>query len=235
MIRVDLHVHTCYSFDAVTSPDALVAACRRASIDCVAVTDHGTMKGALRMRDDGRLRVIVGQETRTTHGELIGLFLTEELPGWLPPMEAIRRIKDQGGLVVIPHPLLRGGFARDRSIGSGHGKEFVPSPEVQKRNPLLTAEVVASADIVEVVNARSPFRSTWEAVERFAAACGLPCSAGSDAHLPYEIGAGYVEMGDFADPQSFLRSLSAGMVYGRRTNIVAHALSTLVKLKGKKC
>lgn len=234
MISVDLHVHTCYSFDATTSPDDLVAACRRASIDCVAITDHATMKGALRMRDDGRLRVIVGQETRTTHGELIGLFLEKELPGWLSPLETIKRIKDQGGLVVIPHPLLRGPYPLGRSVGSGHGADFVPSPEARRRNPLLTAEVVAAADIIEVVNARSPFGSTWEAVQRFADARGLPCSAGSDAHTPGEVGSAYVEIDDFTDAESFLRSLAAGTVHGRRTSIMVHALSTLVKLRKKK-
>ena len=235
MIAVDLHVHTCYSFDANTSPDDLVLACRRASIDCVAITDHGTMKGAFRMRDDDRLRVIMGQEVRTTHGELIGLFLNEELPGSLSPMETIARIKGQGGLVVIPHPLLRGPFSRNRAVGTGRGREFVPSPEVRRRNPLLTHEVVQAADIIEVINSRSPFKSTWESVERFADARGLPRSAGSDAHTPGEIGAAYVEMDDFTDAPGFLRSLSEGRAFGRRTSAWLHVVSTLEKLRRNKC
>ncbi len=235
MIAVDLHVHTCYSFDANTSPDDLVLACRRASIDCVAITDHGTMKGAFRMRDDGRLRVIMGQEVRTTHGELIGLFLNEELPGWLSPMETIDRIKGQGGLVVIPHPLLRGPFSPNRTIGTGRGAEFVPSPEARRRNPLLTHEVVAAVDIIEVFNSRSPFKSTWQAVERFVDARGLPRSAGSDAHTPGEIGAAYVEMDDFTDALGFLRSLSGGRTFGRRTSPWLHVVSTLEKLRRNKC
>ena len=235
MIAVDLHVHTCYSFDANTSPDDLVLACRRASIDCVAITDHGTMKGAFRMRDDGRLRVIMGQEVRTTHGELIGLFLNEELPGSLSPMETIARIKGQGGLVVIPHPLLRGPFSRNPAVGTGLGREFVPSPEVRRRNPLLTHEGVQAADIIEVINSRSPFKSTWESVERFADARGLPRSAGSDAHTPGEIGAAYVEMDDFTDAPGFLRSLSEGRAFGRRTSAWLHVVSTLEKLRRNKC
>lgn len=235
MIAVDLHVHTCYSFDATTSPDALVAACARAGIDCVAVTDHGTIEGALRMRDEGHLRIIIGQETRTTHGELIGLFLKQEIPGQLTPMQTIERIKAQGGLVLIPHPLLRRPFRRTASVGTGHGARFLPSSEAQKRNPLLTAEVVAATDIIEAINARSPFRSTWDGVARLAEASGLPLSAGSDAHTPGEIGAAYVEMDDFQDPQSFLRSLAGGRLHGTRTSAFVHVVSTLAKLRRNRC
>jgi len=235
VIAVDLHVHTCHSFDATTLPDELVGACARASIDCVAITDHGTIEGALRMRDDGRLRVIVGQETRTTHGELIGLFLREAVPGRLSPMETIGCIKGQGGLVVIPHPLLRGPYPRNRSVGSGQLKEFVPSSQARKRNPLLTAEVLGQADIIEVINARSPFRSTWAAVEQLCDAVGLPRSAGSDAHTPGELGAAYVEMDDFDDAESFLRALAGGHLYGRRSSMLVHVASTLQKLRKKRC
>ena len=235
MINVDLHVHTCYSFDATTSLDDVIAACRRASIDCVAITDHDTIRGALRMRNDGRLRVIVGQEVLTTHGELIGLFLEQEVRNWLSPMETIESIKRQGGLVVIPHPLLRMPFPRTTSVGTGEGIQFIPSLEVQKRNPLLSPEVVAAADIIEVMNARSPFKSTWEGVGRFAHARGLPCSAGSDAHTPGEIGAAYVEMEDFSDAQSFLRALAGGRLQGTRTNPLVHVISTLAKLRRRLC
>src|SRR3972149_6751568 len=120
LLRADLHTHTCYSPDAITSPKRFVEACRRKGLTCVAVTDHNTIRGALAVREIAPFTVIVGEGTRSGGGEIIGLFRGEEVPAGLPAEETIERIRAQSGLVSLPHPL-------DRFRG-GVGAEGVPGP-----------------------------------------------------------------------------------------------------------
>jgi len=83
--RIDLHTHTYYSPDGVTSPRRFVETCRRKGLTCVAVTDHNTVRGALAVKEIAPFTVIVGEEIRSSEGEIIGLFLSEEVPAGCPP------------------------------------------------------------------------------------------------------------------------------------------------------
>jgi predicted metal-dependent phosphoesterase TrpH len=103
-LRADFHMHTHYSKDCTTSPKRLVARCLRVGLGCIAVTDHNTIRGGMEVAEIAPFPVIVASEVKTTHGEITGLFLTEEIPRGLSPMETVERIKAQGGLVSIPHP-----------------------------------------------------------------------------------------------------------------------------------
>ena len=107
LLRADLHVHTCYSIDCGTPLERIVDHCLRIGINCIAIVDHNTIAGALKLKETAPFKVIVGEEILTRAGELMGLFLTEEVPKGLPPEEAIARIRSQGGLVGIPHPFGR--------------------------------------------------------------------------------------------------------------------------------
>ena len=104
MIKADLHVHTCYSVDCNTPLQRIVDRCLKIGINCLAVADHNTISGALKLKEMAPFKVISAEEIMTSMGELIGLFLTEEVPKGLSPEETIARIKSQGGLVGIPHP-----------------------------------------------------------------------------------------------------------------------------------
>src|SRR6478736_353094 len=103
-VRVDCHMHTMWSGDSTTTDDELVEAVTATGIDVLCVTDHHAIEGARRLCDVLPCRVIVGEEVRSTQGEIIGLFLEERIPFGLPPNETAKRIRDQGGLVYIPHP-----------------------------------------------------------------------------------------------------------------------------------
>ena len=100
-------MHTHYSPDSGMSPETLVAKCQKAGLNLIAVTDHNTIDGALAVRSLAPFTVIIGEEVGSAEGEITGLFLTETIPRGLPPVETARRIKDQGGLVSIPHPFDR--------------------------------------------------------------------------------------------------------------------------------
>lgn len=201
-LRVDMHLHTMWSGDAQTTPDELAAAVADTGLDVLCITDHSEVKGAQRLADSGELgcRVVVGQELRTGAGEIIGLFLSERLPFGLSPDEACRAIRDQGGLVYIPHPFdrLRHALRRaalERLVGDGH------------------------VDAIEVWNAKVRAPAANRQAAEFAAAHGLAAGAASDAHEPSAIGAAYVEMAEFTDSASFLASLRHGAICGHHYDV----------------
>ena len=104
-VRADLHNHTTFSPDSILSPRDVVRRAKEIGIDWVAITDHNTVRGGLVVREiaDG-FRVIVGEEIKSAEGEILGLFLEENVPRGLPARESIARIRDQGGIVGVPHP-----------------------------------------------------------------------------------------------------------------------------------
>ena len=137
VLRADLHIHTSFSHDCAVSPEKLVAHCLKKGLNCIAITDHDTIQGALEVEKLAPFTVIVGEEIHTAGGEITGLFLSEEISTGLSPLETAQRIKDQGGLVSIPHP-----FDRFR-------RSAISSEALQ--------EVLPFADIIEVFNARNTF------------------------------------------------------------------------------
>lgn len=194
-VRVDLHSHTMWSGDCTTTPDELHAAVVDAGVDVLCITDHGAVAGAERLRDQLPCRVVVGEEVRVGRGELIGLFLTERVPGGLAPAEAARRIRDQGGLVYVPHPFdpMRNCLAPD------------------ELDDLVGAGLV---DAVEVRNAKTSLEALNQRAADFARQHGLAAGAGSDAHVPDALGAAYAEVPDFDGPAGLLAALRQGRVVG---------------------
>jgi predicted metal-dependent phosphoesterase TrpH len=194
-VRVDLHSHTMWSGDSTTTPDEVEAAVVDSGIDVLCITDHHAIKGARELADRLSCRVVVGEELRTHAGEIIGLFLTERVPVGIPPIEAAKMIRDQGGVVYVPHPFdpMRRNLA-EASLDALVGEGLV--------------------DAIEVINAKTSLSSLNRRAADYAAAHGLLAGAGSDAHVPLAIGAAYVEMPDFDGPTSFLASLAQARCVG---------------------
>ena len=190
-------MHSMWSGDCTTTPDELAEAVRRSGIDVLCVTDHNTIVGALRFAETGELgcRIVVGEELRTGAGEIIGLFLSEHLPFGLSPVDAVTRIRDQGGIVYIPHP-------------------FDPVRNCLNEDVLRGLAGDGGIDAVEVFNAKTSLQSLNQKAADFAAEFGLLAGAGSDAHVPGALGAAYAEMPDFTDAASFRRALGAAVVHG---------------------
>jgi len=107
LIRADLHSHTHFSKDGLTTPDAFARRMAAAGIDCVAVSDHNTIDGARAVERLASFRVIISEEIRSSEGEIIGYFLHDPVPKRLSPEETVRAIKEQGGIVGVPHPFDR--------------------------------------------------------------------------------------------------------------------------------
>jgi predicted metal-dependent phosphoesterase TrpH len=195
MVRVDCHLHTVASGDAVLTLDQLAGRVRETGLDVVFITDHNVTSAAVTAAErDLGVRVIVGEEIRTPDGDMIGLFLTERVPYVLPVAEVVARIRAQGGLIYAPHP-----FDRMRSsLGA-------VLPGLCSRGDI---------DIVEVFNAKIADQALNDRAAALAAACSLPGAAGSDAHDAPGVGAAYLDMPDFDGPAEFLAALNDARVTG---------------------
>ncbi len=211
MLKADLHIHTEYSSDCNTPLEKIINRCSELGINCIAIADHGTTEGALKMQEIAPFPVIVAEEILTPHGEIMGMFLKETIPSGLSVEQTISRIKAQGALVNIPHPfdMLRG--------------LRLDSKELEA--------LVDQIDAVEVFNAREPFCKPSAKARAFAQKYGIPETAGSDAHTIGEIGNAYIEMPEFNGRDDFLQALRTGKVVGHRTNPLIHFVSVWEKLK----
>ena len=211
MLKADFHIHTEYSLDCTTPLEKIIERCLALKINCIAIADHGTAEGALKMQSLAPFTVIVAEEILTHHGEIMGMFLKETIPSGLSVKDTISQIRAQGGLVNIPHPF-------DSFRGS-------------VLNEKIVEEIVGQIDIMEVFNSRSPLLRSSAKARIFAEKHGIAKIAGSDAHALPEIGNAYVEMPEFNDKDEFLRALAQGKIYGRRTNLLRHLNNTWLKLK----
>jgi predicted metal-dependent phosphoesterase TrpH len=194
-VRVDLHAHTMWSGDSTTTPDEFAAAIISSGLDVVCVTDHNAIAGACELRDRVDCRIIIGEELRTAAGEIIGLFLSERIPMGIGHLDAARAIRDQGGVVYIPHP-------------------FDPMRRNLTERALRELADADLVDAIEVLNAKTSLASLNRRASEFADEFGILGGAGSDAHVPDALGAAYVEMPDFDGPDEFLVALAHGSVIG---------------------
>jgi predicted metal-dependent phosphoesterase TrpH len=185
LLRVDLHLHSEYSPDSSSTLEALVARCRELGLDRIALTDHNTAEGALRLARLAPGLTIVAEEIRTTEGEVVGLFISETIPPRLSAEETMNRIHEMGGLTYVVHP-----FDRSRASWS----------------PVRLAELAPRVDIVEVYN---PWAGTQanQAAADFARDFAKVPAAGSDAHGLAELGRSWMELEPFAGAGDFLEKL----------------------------
>jgi predicted metal-dependent phosphoesterase TrpH len=210
MWKVDLHSHTIYSKDCLTPTAALIERARAVGLDKIAVTEHNNLAGALAAKAMAPDLVIVSEEIKTTHGEIIAYFVKECVPKGLSPQETIKRLRDQGAVISIPHPL-------DSLRRSAMGREYV-------------LEIIAQVDALEVRNARCVRGADNLAAAELALAHGKLLTAGSDAHTTFEVGRCSVLMPEFDDDaESFRDALEKAQPQGEISPFWPHLASTYAK------
>jgi predicted metal-dependent phosphoesterase TrpH len=210
MIKADLHIHTLYSPDSNNSLDDIIECCIKKGINCISVCDHGTAEGALKLKSIAPFKIIVSEEILTPYGEIMGMFLKETIPSKISQEDAIKRIREQDGVVCIPHP-----FDKFRS-SAFKGKDL--------------ESIKDSIDVIEVLNARTlPFQNRKLGLE-FAQKYNLRQGAGSDAHAISEIGTAYIEIPDFEGKDEFLKALEKGKIAGHSSSPLVHFLSVKNKI-----
>ena len=202
-ILCDLHMHTSWSHDCAVDPADLIMYAEGSGLGAIAVTDHNVFGGALetaQLARDHELIVIAGEEVKTDgQGEVIGLFLKEEIPRGMSFAETVAAIKEQGGIVYLPHP-----FDRMHSIA----------------DPATLQRHLADIDVFEVYNARLLFEAYNEEALRFARKYNLTMGAGSDAHVLQGVGTGALRMRAFEGPGEFLLSLRSAQVLRRPRSLM---------------
>jgi dephospho-CoA kinase len=208
--RLDMHIHTRASFDCRNDPEAVLERALEIGLGRVCITDHNEVDVALELAARYPDRVIPGEEVKTAEGvDVSGLFLRERIPKGTPARETCERIREQGGLVYVPHPF---------AAGKGGGGSILP----------LIEDLV---DIVEGFNARIHDQALNRRAQAWARERDLPQGGGSDAHTVGEVGAGYVEVPPFPNgPQGLLAALRKGRVGGRESSRLVHIASTVAKL-----
>ena len=175
-LRIDLHVHTCYSHDGITTPNQLIAYSKKKGLDGVAITDHDTIRGALKLADSKELIIIPGIEISTLQGHVIALNVTEQIPPNLSVSETIEKTHELNGIAIAAHPSvmlkgLRMRVCRDLNF-----------------------------DAIEVINSAAfPFSVSTYFNRKIAVNLNLPQTGGSDAHYAPEIGSAYTLVE--ADPE----------------------------------
>ncbi len=203
-LKIDLHVHTCYSYDGFTTLREVILYAKRRGLNGVAVTDHNTIEGALKLhRKNKPIIVIPGIEVSTSHGHVLALNVTELIPKGLTVQETIERIHDAGGIAIAAHPFTLG------KLGIGW-------------------ETNSSFDAIEVINSASfPFFFSVFMSKKLANYLKLPQTGGSDAHHPCEIGQAYTEVEAESDVENIIESIRKG-----RTKPRGKPLSWVMRAKG---
>lgn len=211
-LKADLHVHSRYSHDSTASLQSIVNRCIKTGIQCLALTDHNTAEGALILKGETPLRIIVGEEVKSTEGDIIGLFLQESIPRDLTPQQTVREIKSQGGLVMVPHPF-------DRVRPSALGLEAFQS-------------IAHDVDILETFNARNLFNADNEQADEIAREYRIVRAAASDGHTSAELGRTYNLIPEFIDtPQDFLQGLSQAQLVTQRTRMLHRMAPAIAKAR----
>jgi predicted metal-dependent phosphoesterase TrpH len=176
-----------YSKDSLVTLEDLVSVCRAKGIDRVVVTDHNLIGGAVAAQKLAPELVIVGEEIMTQEGELLAIFVQEEIPEGLPAEEVIARLRDQEAFISVSHP-----FDVTRS---GHWA----LDDLERIAPLV--------DAVEVFNARCLLRSFNQRAAEFAEKHAMLGTVGSDAHTLPEYGRATMLLPEFHDTISLKNAL----------------------------
>jgi len=202
VLRVELHSHSELSHDGRDPVSLLLEQAAAVGLDALAVTDHDEIDASIEAAEQAAeygLIGIVGMEVSSAAGHILGFGIEELIPPGLSYDETLERIHEQGGIAVIPHP-----FQKSRHGVAAH----------------ITDDQLASADAIEVYNSRLFTGRSNRQAERFAIECGLPMTAGSDAHISEMVGQAVTEVGaDDRSAEAILEAVRHGRtsVIGQRT------------------
>lgn len=194
MIRLDLHTHSTASPDGGISAEQY-AELLASQLDCVAITDHNTIELAQELHRLHGSKVIVGQEIDTKQGEIIGLFLTRQVPAGLELKSAIDEIKSQKGLVYLPHPF--------ETVRKGIKKADLES-------------IADSIDIVETYNGRAVAQNKGPEATAWARLKNKPGVASSDAHGIKGAGHTFTTISKLPTRTNLVGQLATGKPYMNR-------------------
>lgn len=201
--RVDLHNHTIWSKDCLTEFETIIELCQQRGIDRIAITDHNTAEGALRIQELAPDLIIPGEEIMTTEGEILAYYVRETVPEGLTPQATIQQLRDQGAVVSVSHP-----FDRLR--------KGAWQPEQLDR-------IIDQIDAIEIYNARCLFDEDNRKAKAYASQHGITGTVGSDSHTRPEYGTALTVMRPFRnEPEDFLDALRSATYVERLSSWWVH-------------
>lgn len=210
-LKIDLHVHTCYSYDGLITPKELVFYARKHGLNGVAITDHDRIDGALKIAKETNFLIIPGIEISSLNGHVVGLGLQEPVPKNLDVDETVDKIHKLGGLAIACHP-----------------KAVLKSS--------LKGSVSRKFDAVEVINASAfPFKRSVEKAREIASSLGVAQVAGSDAHHAPEIGSAYTLIDAELDREEVVRAIGKGLCqpFGKAIPLTLRLKRKILTFKSK--
>jgi len=211
---MDMHVHSAYSLDSLVGVDQIFHNFKKTGIfPCIC--DHNSLEGSIHFhrllkQDNSDPPIMYGEEISTRDGELVGLFLSAEIPPGMSAGETLDQIHDQGGLAVVPHPFDR---FRHRVL-----------------NKHVMDAHIADLDIIEGYNARNLISDDNLRAVNYARLHNKPISCGSDAHTCYELGKTYLELPFFDGPKELINGLQKARMTYHPVIPFVHGISKIVRM-----
>lgn len=208
-LKIDLHVHTFYSLDSLITPKELVFYAKKRGLDGVAITDHDTIDGALKIAKETDFLIVPGIEISSLNGHIIGLNLHEPVPPELSVDETLDRIHEAGGIAIACHPVV---FFKES----------------------LKGHINSRFDAIEVINSSAfPFNYSVKRSQKLASNFGLPRVAGSDAHYGPEIGHAYALVNAETETNEIVAAIRKGLCspHGRAIPLTMRFKKELLLLK----
>ncbi|PWR71870.1 PHP-associated domain-containing protein [Methanospirillum stamsii] len=212
-ILLDMHIHSRYSRDSLLSIREIHTLAKKARVTPI-ICDHNSILGSLNYHQmgyyhDDRIPSIISAEIKTTHGEIIGLFLNEEIPPYHSPEETLDNILDQGGIPIIPHP------------GDRYRKSAMKYETISSLLPKIHA--------IEVYNSRTLSDGDITTARKFSAKNNLLITGGSDAHCRWELFRTTVRIAPFDSPKEFLINLHCANIQYNRSLPFYHLISIITR------
>lgn len=200
MFKIDLHTHSIASKDGGISAEQYAHVLSTHVLDMIAITDHNQIEFAQKLQAKLGDRIIVGEEIMSTGGEIIGLYLKERIAPRLSPQETVKQIKDQGGIVYIPHPF--------ENIRKG-------------LHPGVLEELVDEIDIVEVCNGRAFLQDRSAQALVWAKLNHIIGAASSDAHGVRGLGRTYMDVSELPEQHNLVELLGTSVPVTSRPSMRA--------------
>ncbi len=210
-LKIDLHVHTTYSYDSLITPKDLIFYAKKRGLDGVAITDHDGIDGALKIAKETDFLIVPGIEISSLNGHIIGLNVDELVPPKLSVDETLDRIHEAGGIAVACHPIT---FFKES----------------------LKVHISARFDAIEVINSSAfPFKYSVRRSEEIASRLGIARVAGSDAHYGPEIGYAYTLVNAESEVDEVVNAIKKGLCspHGRAIPLTMRFKKELLLLKRK--
>jgi predicted metal-dependent phosphoesterase TrpH len=208
-LKIDLHVHTQYSYDSLITPEELVFYAKKCGLDAVAVTDHDRIDSALKIAKETDFPIIPGMEISSLNGHILALNVQEPIPKKLGADETVDKIHEANGIAVACHPIT---FFKE-SLGKNTNSKF---------------------DAMEVINASAfPFHYSVRNGRKLASRLGIAQVAGSDAHYGPEIGCAYTLVDAESEIDEIIKAISKGLCqpFGRAIPLTTRLKREILGLK----